>query len=99
MQYDSPVAIARREPEASAMKLRIISAVLWFLAGWGVAGTIAINFGLNQAIGLLVGIAWAALIIIDPKDVVWRVGKGSPNSRRGLRSRGAAVRPQVGAGS
>lgn len=57
------------------MSLRIISAILWFLAGWGVVGAIAINLGLSQALAPLVGLAWAALVMIDPKDVVWRVGK------------------------
>jgi hypothetical protein len=78
------------------MKLRIVSAVLWFFAGWGVAGTVAISLGLNQAVGPLVGIAWAALIVIDPKDVVWRVGKGSAKASRDLNSHRAAVRSQVG---
>jgi hypothetical protein len=78
------------------MKIRIASAVLWFLAGWGVAGTIAIAFGLNQAIAPLVGIAWAGLVVIDPKDVVWRVGKGRAKATAGLDSHGAAARPQVG---
>jgi len=73
------------------MKLRIASAVLWFLAGWGIAGTIAINFGINQAIGPLVGIAWAALIVIDPMDVVWRVGKRSAQATQELGSQGAAT--------
>ncbi len=78
------------------MKLRIASAVLWFLAGWGVAGTIAISLGLNQAIGPLVGVAWAALVVIDPKDVVWRVGKASATATAELDSHGAPARPQVG---
>ncbi len=58
------------------MTLRFVSGVLWFISGWFVAGTIAINFGINQAVGPLVGIAWAVLVVVDPKDVVWRVGKG-----------------------
>ena len=81
------------------MKLRIVSAVLWFLAGWFVVGSIAIYLGLNPAVGPLVGIAWAALVVLDPKDVVWRVGKGSAKATHGLGSHGAAARPQVGADS
>jgi hypothetical protein len=81
------------------MTLRIVSAVLWFFAGWFVAGTIAMNLGLNQAVGLLVGIAWAALVAIDPMDVVWRVGKRSSAPTHGLDPRIASARPQVGAES
>ncbi len=79
------------------MKLRIASGVLWFLAGWAVTGTIAVGLGLSQWIGPLVGLAWATLVVIDPKDVVWRVGRRSPEGGRGLESQSAAVRSQVGA--
>jgi len=81
------------------MKMRIVSAVLWFLAGSCVAGTIAIHLGLNELVGPLVGIAWASFVVLDPKDVVWRVGKGSAKATHGLGSHGAAARPQVGADS
>jgi hypothetical protein len=81
------------------MKLRVVSAVLWFLAGWLGVGSIAFHLGLSQAVGPLVGLAWAALVVIDPKDLVWRVGKGSPKATHGLGSQSAAARPQVGARS
>jgi hypothetical protein len=84
--------------DADAMKLRTVSCLLWFLAGWGVAGTVAINLGLSQMVGPLVGVAWAALVIVDPKDVVWRVGKGSTKAKREASSN-AVARPQVGVGS
>jgi hypothetical protein len=78
------------------MKLRIASGVLWFLAGWAVTGTIACGLGLSQAIGPLVGIAWAALVAMDPMDVVWRVGKRSGQANADVRSQSADVRKQVG---
>jgi hypothetical protein len=77
------------------MKLRLASALLWFLAGWFGVGSIAFHVGLNPAIGLLVGLAWAALIVIDPKDVVWRVGKRSTTVKQELSSHGAAPRSQI----
>ncbi|MFI5259190.1 MAG: hypothetical protein ACHQ01_06230 [Candidatus Limnocylindrales bacterium] len=79
------------------MTLRFVSGVLWFIAGWFVVGTIAIALGLNQAVGPLVGFVWAAVVVVDPKNLVWRVGKGSSAAghRRGPGI--AASRPQVGA--
>jgi hypothetical protein len=79
------------------MTLRIVSGVLWFIAGWFVAGTIAIGLGLNQEVGPIVGIVWAAIVVIDPKDLVWRVGKGSSAAAHRRGSEMAAARPQVGA--
>jgi len=79
------------------MTLRILSGFLWFTAGWFVAGTIAMSLGLNQAVGPLVGIVWAAVVVVDPKDLVWRVGKGSSAAAHRLGSGIAAARPQVGA--
>jgi hypothetical protein len=81
------------------MKLRIVSAVFWFLAGWTVAGAIALILGLNQAVAPLVGIAWAAFVLIDPKHLVWRVGTGSAKVAQGLGSHGAAGRSQDGVDS
>jgi hypothetical protein len=78
------------------MKLRIASAILWFLAGWLAVGSIAIHVGVNPVVGPLVGIAWAALVVIDPKDVVWRVGKRSGKASHEIGSQGAVVRSQVG---
>jgi hypothetical protein len=79
------------------MTLRIVSAVLWFIAGWFVSGTIAVSLGLNPAVAPLVGIVWAAVVVIDPKDLVWRVGKPSSADAHGLDPRIAAARPRAGA--
>jgi hypothetical protein len=91
LQYDCPVATVARRPEAGAMKLRIVSTVLWFLAGWNVAGAIAVILGLNHAIGPLAGIASAAFVGIDPKHLVWRVGTGSAKAAQAPDPHGAAV--------
>jgi hypothetical protein len=77
------------------MALRIVSGVLWFLAGWFVTGLIAIGLGLNPAIAPLVGIVWAALIVIDPRDLVWRAGRGSSPSARTRGSNNPGARPPV----
>lgn len=54
------------------MKLRVASAMLWFLAGWVFVGGIAIRLGFGPAVGPIVGAAWAAFVTIDPRDLIWR---------------------------
>jgi len=66
------------------MKIRIVSAALWFLAGSVLAGGIALQLGLNQSVGLVVGAAWAVFILADPKDLIWRVGKRRSPSIAGI---------------
>jgi len=79
------------------MKLRIASAVLWFLAGWFLVGSIACRLGLNPAVGTPVGIAWAAFVMIDPKHLVWHDGEESAKATQGPAPHDAGARPQVGA--
>jgi hypothetical protein len=81
------------------MKLRVASAVLWFLAGWVIAGGIAFQLGINQGVGVLVGVAWAAFVAIDPKDLIWRVRSGSVDGSPEANPRSTAQQPQVGTGS
>ncbi len=80
------------------MKLRIVSALLWFLAGWILAGDVAYVFGLSQPVGAVVGTAWAAFVTIDPKHLIWGVrSQGTPPRFSGPRS--AAPTAQVGTGA
>lgn len=80
------------------MTLRIVSAALWFLAGSGLAGGVALHLGVNQSVGLVVGAAWAAFVMIDPKHLIWRAdSRGTPPRMSGPRS--AASKAQVGTGA
>jgi len=84
--------------DAGGMKLRIVSGVLWFLAGCVVAGDMAYLLGVNQSVGLVVGAAWAAFVTIDPKNLIWRVeSRGTPPRISGPRS--STPRTQVGTGA
>jgi hypothetical protein len=80
------------------MKLRIVSAILWFLAGLVLAGAIAYILGVSQLVGVIVGAAWAAFVTIDPKHLIWGVeSRGTPP--RMSEPRSAASKAQVGTGS
>jgi hypothetical protein len=80
VQYHCPVVICGFDLESRDMKLRIISGALWFLAGWAFGATIAFFFGLNPTVGPLVGIAWAAFVVADPRHLLWHAGAGSSGS-------------------
>jgi hypothetical protein len=54
-----------------ARKLRVLSTVLWFFAGWYVANFAVALFGANAMIGPLVGITAAVLIGGDPLHLIW----------------------------
>lgn len=84
--------------DAGGMKLRIVSGVLWFLAGWVLAGGIAYVLGVTQPVGTLIGIAWAAFVTIDPKHLLWSAASQGTSPRiSGPRS--SAPNAQVGTGS
>ena len=78
------------------MKLRIVSGALWFLAGWAIATTIAFVLGLNQVVGPLVGIIWAAFVVADPRHLLWQAGLGLNDRVGESGSQGGAARQQVG---
>jgi hypothetical protein len=63
--------------DSIGVKLRIISGALWFLAGSAVVATVAFVLGLDSAVGPLVGIAWAAFVVADPRHLLWQAAAGS----------------------
>jgi hypothetical protein len=80
------------------MKLRIVSGILWFLAGWVLTGVIAFELGVTQLVGAVIGVAWAAFVTIDPKHLIWGdATQGTPPRMSGTRS--AAPKAQVGTGA
>lgn len=53
------------------MKKRALSAVLWLYTGWYAGAMIAHVLGVSSALGLIVGIAAAALFAGDPRRIIW----------------------------
>ncbi len=62
----------------STRKLRVLSTVLWFFAGWYIANFAVVLFGANAMLGPIVGISAAALIGGDPFRVLWTRRSSSP---------------------
>lgn len=65
------------------MKKRILAAFLWFYTGWYAGALLAELFGVNPALGPIIGAAAAALIVGDPRRVIWttRPPRSAPGSQ------------------
>jgi hypothetical protein len=53
------------------MKKRVLAAFLWFYVGWYGGSLFADFLGLSQFIGPLFGAALAAIIVGDPRHLIW----------------------------
>ena len=53
------------------MKKRVLAAFLWFYAGW-YAGAILSDFlGVSPFLGPIIGAAAAAVVVGDPRRIIW----------------------------
>lgn len=64
-----PSAPDRRHP--LHMKKRILAAFLWFYVGWYMGAMLADLVGLSPAFGPILGTAMAAVIVGDPRRLIW----------------------------
>jgi hypothetical protein len=63
----------------ASMVKRIFIAFLWFYTGW-YGGALFANFlGLSPALGPLIGAVAAALIIGDPRQLIWKAKSIGPS--------------------
>jgi hypothetical protein len=53
------------------MKKRIVAAFLWFYAGWYGGAILAEFLGISPMLGPIIGAAAAALIVGDPRRIIW----------------------------
>lgn len=64
------------------MKKRILSALLWFYAGWYGGAILAAFLSLDPRIGPVIGAVAAVLIAGDPFGVVWQRRPSAPPQAR-----------------
>ena len=63
------------------MKKRILAAFLWFYAGWYAGAIIADFVGVSPFLGPLIGAVAAALVVGDPRGIIWsRRSRTAPSS-------------------
>ena len=53
------------------MKKRIAAAFLWFYCGWYGGALLADFIGISPLLGPILGAAVAALIVGDPRRIIW----------------------------
>ena len=53
------------------MTKRILAAFLWFYAGWYGGAMLAEFLGVSSVLGVIIGAAAAALIVGDPRGMIW----------------------------
>jgi hypothetical protein len=61
------------------MKKRLLAAFLWFYAGWYAGAILADVLGVSPFLGPLIGAATAALIVGDPRRIIWSARSMAPS--------------------
>lgn len=64
---------------APVMKKRLLAAFLWFYAGWYAGAILADVLGVSPFLGPLIGAATAALIVGDPRRIIWSAKSIAPS--------------------
>ena len=56
------------------MTKRILAAFLWFYTGWYAGAMLAELLSVSPALGPIIGVAAAGLIVGDPRGMIWKRG-------------------------
>jgi hypothetical protein len=64
---------------------RLVAASLWFLVGWTVGAAGAVVLGVSPALGPILAVATAGIVIADPRQIIW---SGSVSGSRQLAGQG-----------
>ena len=75
------------------MTKRIVAALLWFYTGWYLGAEIAYGLSLDPALGPVMGMAAAAVLVYNPGGVLWRSTRARQQSS--AVHAGAASAPEV----
>lgn len=54
------------------MTKRILAAFLWFYTGWYAGAMLAELLSVSPALGPIIGVAAAGLIVGDPRGMIWK---------------------------
>ena len=77
------------------MKRHVVT-ILWFLMGWGVGNVL---FGPGEMLGLVPGLALAALVYWDPLHLLWSRSHGDARRVRPINEVADELDRRVGPGS
>ena len=70
-EYERPIGRNVAGRDSQFMKIRIVSAALWFYAGWTLGALLATALDLSAGLGPLIGAAATALFVADPRRIIW----------------------------
>ena len=71
------------------MAKRIFAAFLWFYTGW-YGGALLANFlGLHPMLGPIIGAAAAALIVGDPRGIIWKATSSARSTAKSIAANSA----------
>jgi hypothetical protein len=62
------------------MTKRILATALWFYTGWYAGALLADFLGVSAVLGPIIGAAAAALIVGDPRRIIWSARSVKPVS-------------------
>ena len=80
-EYERPIGRNVAGRDSPFMKIRIVSAALWFYAGWTFGALIVAALDLSPALGPLIGAGAAALYVADPRRTIWARRPEAPGAR------------------
>jgi hypothetical protein len=67
------------------MKKRVLATVLWGYTMWYAGSMIALFMGVPDALGPVLGAASAAIVGLDPRNVIWTSAGRTPAAGREAR--------------
>jgi hypothetical protein len=53
------------------MLKRVLAALMWFYTGWYGGALLADFLGVSQVLGPIIGATLAALVVGDPRRIIW----------------------------
>ena len=83
--YEGRVADRVERDQSPAMKKRALAAILWFNAGWFAGAALAFLLGLNPVLGPIVAVVATALIVVDPRKIIWPPAPAAPTLLEAVR--------------
>ena len=60
------------------MKKRVLSAALWFYAGWTLGAFLAMALSISPFVGPILGAAAAGIVAGDPRRLIWKQSATKP---------------------
>ena len=80
-EYERPIGRNVVGRDSPFMKIRIVSAALWFYAAWTFGALIAAALDLSAGLGPLMGAVAVVLFVADPRRSIWARRSDGPVAR------------------